>query len=197
VGTQCSATKQLHTRFNRGRHTANNPANKYNCNNHIGTTQLKLSSMFLNLNRSSSVHSGILPPPHRQTICTIYADGCWYKYQQTSRRLLPMTSKLMVTIKVGHLHFREASNTSALSFAKVLIQGNLQGWVRLKWIINNSDLNATKSHNTMPLIKNIYAANKLQGSGLFDAVVVHNKTSYQVDSDITMGIWRELIRSNI
>jgi len=108
-----------------------------------------------------------------------------------------MTSKLMVTIKVGHLHFREASNTSALSFAKVLIQDNLQGWVRLKWIINNSDLNATKSHNTMPLIKNIYAANKLQGSGLFDAVVVHNKTSYQVDSDITMGIWRELIQSNI
>ena len=151
MGTQCSAAKQLHTLFNRGRHTANNPANKYN--NHIGTTQLKLSSMFLNLNRSSSVHSGILPPPHRQTICTIYADGCRYKYQQTSRRLLPMTSKLMVTIKVGHLHFREASNTSALSFAKVLIQGNLQGWVRLKWIINNSDLNATKSHNTMPLIK--------------------------------------------
>ena len=118
------------------------------------------------------------------------------------RRLLIQISTNITTLIAYDLKVNGDNKSGPFTFQrgikhKVLIQGNLQGWVRLKWIINKSDLNATKSHNTMPLIKNIYAANKLQGSGLFDAVVVHNKTSYQVDSDITMGIWRELIQSNI
>jgi len=45
----------------------------------------------------------------------------------------------------------------------------------------------------MPLIKNIYTVNKLRGYGIFDAVVIHTETSYEVEKDITIEIWRELI----